>query len=114
MLSCVAAVVSAYKDGGNIVKQIKAKRAAKRAPAPTESLELSLQRGPPAVEEAKDQGIERYGPRYAYSRDRECEASRDWFNLLTIQSSHCCGGSSRHPYPSPRNAAQASLVSPRG
>lgn len=83
VLGCVAAVVSAYKDGGNIVKQIKAKRAAKRAPAPTESLEISLQRGPPAVEEAKDHGIERYGPRYAYSRDRECEASRELFNLLT-------------------------------
>ena len=83
VLGCVAAVVSAYKDGGNIVKQIKAKRAAKRAPAPTESLEISLQRGPPAVEEAKDQGIERYGPSYAHSRDRECEASRELFNLLT-------------------------------
>lgn len=86
VISCVAAVVSAYKDGGNIVKQIKAKRAAKRAPAPTESLETSLQRGPPAVEEAKDQGIEKYGPRYAYSRDRECEASRDLFNLLISNS----------------------------
>ena len=82
VISCVAAVVSAYKDGGNIVKQIKAKRAAKRAPAPTESLETSLKRGPPAVEEAKDQGIEKYGPRYAYSRDGECERSHDLFNLL--------------------------------
>ena len=84
VLGCVAAVVSAYKDGGNIVKQIKAKRAAKRAPAPTESLELSLQRGPPAVEEAKDRGIERYGLSYAYSRDGECEASRELSNLLTF------------------------------
>ena len=83
MLGCVAAVVSAYKDGGNIVKQIKAKRAAKRAPAPTETLEISLQRGPTAVEEAKDQGIERYGPSYAYSRDRECAPSRELFNSLT-------------------------------
>ena len=83
VVACVAGVVSAYKDGGNIVKQIKAKRAAKRAPAPTESLEISLQRGPPAVEEAQNQGIERYGPSYAYSRDRECEASRELFNLLT-------------------------------
>ena len=82
VISCVAAVVCAYKDGGNIVKQIKAKRAAKRAPAPTETLETSLQRGPPAVEEAKDQGIEKYGPRYAYSRDRECEGYHDLFNLL--------------------------------
>ena len=82
MIGCVAAVVSAYKDGGNIVKQIKAKRAAKRAPAPTETLETSLQRGPPAVEEAKDQGIEKYGPRYAHSRDRECEGYHDLLNLL--------------------------------
>lgn len=80
VLGCVAAVVSAYKDGGNIVKQIKAKRAAKRAPAPTETLETSLQRGPPAVEEAKDQGIEKYGPRYAYSRDRKCEDSESLSN----------------------------------
>ena len=78
MVACVAGVVSAYKDGGNIVKQIKAKRAAKRAPAPTESLEISLQRGPPAVEEAKNLGIERYGPSYAYG-DRECEGSRSCF-----------------------------------
>ena len=83
VISCVAAVVCAYKDGGNIVKQIKAKRAAKKAPAPTETLETSLKRGPPAVEEAKDQGIEKYGPRYAYSRDRECKWSHDLFNLLT-------------------------------
>ena len=83
VLGCVAAVVSAYNDGGNIVKQIKAKRAAKRAPAPTETLEISLQRGPPAVEEAKELGIERYGSSYAYSRDRECAPSRELFNSLT-------------------------------
>ena len=82
VVACVAGVVSAYKDGGRLVKQIKAKRAAKRAPAPTESLETSLQKGPPAVEGAKDQGIEKYGPRFADSRDRECEASLDVFNLL--------------------------------
>lgn len=65
VLGCVAAVVSAYKDGGNIVKQIKEKRAAKKALPPTRMLETSLQRGPPAVEEAKDVGIERYGPQFA-------------------------------------------------
>lgn len=71
--SCVAAIVSAYKDGEKIIEQIKARRAARseRAPAPIETLETSLQRGPPAVEQAKDQGSERYGPRYAYSRDRK-------------------------------------------
>ena len=70
VIGCVAAVVSAYKDAGKIVKQIKAKRAAKRALAPTESLESSLERGPVAVEEAKDGGIERYGSRFS-DGDRE-------------------------------------------
>ena len=70
VISCVAAVVSAYKDGGKIVKQIKAKRAAKKALAPTPSLESSLERGPLAVEQAKDNGIERFGPQFS-TGDRE-------------------------------------------
>lgn len=70
VIGCVAAVVSAYKDGGKIVKQIKAKRAAKKALAPTQSLESSLERGPLAVEQAKDDGIAKYGPRFA-TGDRE-------------------------------------------
>lgn len=70
VLGCVAAVVSAYNDGGKIVKQIKAKRVAKKAIAPTQSLESSLERGPLAVEQAKDNGIERYGPKFA-AGDRE-------------------------------------------
>ena len=65
VIGCVAAVVSAYKDGGRIVKSIKAKRTAKSAPAPTEPLELSLERGPLAVGEARDNGIDRYGPQFA-------------------------------------------------
>lgn len=65
VLACVAGVVSAYKDGGQIVKQIKAKRAAKKALAPTQSLESLLERGPIAVEQAKDNGIERFGSKFA-------------------------------------------------
>ena len=65
VLACVATVVSAYKDGGKIVKQIKAKRAAKKALAPTQTLESSLERGLVAVEQAKDNGIERYGSKFA-------------------------------------------------
>ena len=65
VVGVVAAVVSAYHDGGNIVRQIKTKRAAKRAPPPTINLETSLERGPPAVEQSRDYGIERYGPRFA-------------------------------------------------
>ena len=83
VLGCVAAVVSAYQDGGKIVKQIKAKRAAKKALAPTQSLESSLERGPIEVEQAKDSGIERYGSRFA-TGDRESmteagsPTSTDW------------------------------------
>ena len=70
VIGCVAAVVSAYKDGGKIVKQIKAKRAARYALTPTSALESSLERGLVAVEQAKDNGIERYGPEFA-TGDRE-------------------------------------------
>lgn len=70
VIACVAAVLSAYQDGGRIVKSIKEKRAAKKAGARTESLETSLHRGPLAVVEARDSGIERYGPRFA-TGDRE-------------------------------------------
>lgn len=77
VLGCVAAVVSAYKDGGKIVKQIKAKRAAKKALAPTKSLESSLERGPIAVEQAKDNGIERYGSLFATGDQIATEALRN-------------------------------------
>ncbi|KAL8653275.1 MAG: hypothetical protein Q9210_002202, partial [Variospora velana] len=58
-------VVSAYRDGGAIVDRIKQKRLAKQAPPPTRLLEASLARGSTAVEEAKENGIERFGDRYA-------------------------------------------------
>ncbi|KAL8982063.1 MAG: hypothetical protein Q9177_005387, partial [Variospora cf. flavescens] len=64
-LAQVAAVVSAYRDGGAIVDRIKQKRLAKQAPPPTRLLEASLARGSAAVEEAKENGIERFGDRYA-------------------------------------------------
>ncbi|KAI4182655.1 MAG: hypothetical protein L6R41_005839 [Letrouitia leprolyta] len=65
IIGCIAAVVSAYRDGGAIVDKIKRKRLARQAPPPTRLLEESLTRGPKAVEEAKENGIERFGPRYA-------------------------------------------------
>lgn len=57
--------MSAYRDGGAIVDRIKQKRLAKQAPPPTRLLEASLARGSAAVEEAKENGIERFGDRYA-------------------------------------------------
>ncbi|KAL8818528.1 MAG: hypothetical protein Q9223_002851 [Gallowayella weberi] len=65
IIGCIAAVVSAYKDGGAIVDRIKQKRLARQAPPPTVLLEESLVRGPRAVEEAKKDGIERFGSRFA-------------------------------------------------
>ena len=73
VIGCVAAVVSAYKDGARIVKQIRDRRAARRALAPTSSLETSLEKGPLAVERACDEGVDRYGQRYA-AGDCECKA----------------------------------------
>ena len=70
VLSCVAAVPSAYTDGRKIVKQITAKRAAKKALASTHVMERSLERGPIEVEQAKDNGIERYVSEFAIG-DRE-------------------------------------------
>ncbi|KAL8907715.1 MAG: hypothetical protein Q9171_005756 [Xanthocarpia ochracea] len=65
IIGLVAAVVSAYRDGGIIVDKIKQKRAARQAPPPPRLLEDSLARGPRAVEEAKETGVERFGTRYA-------------------------------------------------
>ncbi|KAL8941534.1 MAG: hypothetical protein Q9211_001781 [Gyalolechia sp. 1 TL-2023] len=65
IIGLVAAVVSAYHDGAVIVDKIKQKRAVREAPPPPKLLEDSLARGPRAVEEAKETGVERFGTRYA-------------------------------------------------
>ncbi|KAL8650210.1 MAG: hypothetical protein Q9226_005234 [Calogaya cf. arnoldii] len=72
IIGCIAAVVSAYRDGGVIVDKIKQKRLARNAPPPLRLLEDSLARGPRAVEEAKETGIERFGAKYA---DKEAVGS---------------------------------------
>ncbi|KAL8734795.1 MAG: hypothetical protein Q9181_003039 [Wetmoreana brouardii] len=64
IIGCIAAVVSAYHDGRAIVDKIKQKRLARQAPPPTRLLEESLAKGPQAVEDAKANGIERFGSRY--------------------------------------------------
>lgn len=65
VVAAVAAVISAYKDGGRIVAEIKEKRARRKAPPPTRFLEESLSRGPLALEEAKNNGVERFGAAFA-------------------------------------------------
>ncbi|KAL1881596.1 hypothetical protein Plec18167_003193 [Paecilomyces lecythidis] len=66
VVACVAAIVSAYNDGAELVKRIKAKREAKRALAEqaTQDLEVSLARGPPTVQTAYDSNFRRFGAQY--------------------------------------------------
>lgn len=61
VLGAVAGVISAYKDASRIVKDFKDKRRAKKA----DELERSLLRGPLAVQEARNHGVERFGQAFA-------------------------------------------------
>lgn len=70
VIGCVTDEGSAYKDDREIVEQIEEIRAAKKVLVPTQPIESSLARGPTVVEQAKDNGIERHGPRFA-AEDRE-------------------------------------------
>ncbi|KAI4178221.1 MAG: hypothetical protein LQ348_005659 [Seirophora lacunosa] len=80
-----AAVVSAYRDGGVIVDKIKQRRLARQAPPPTRLLEVSLARGPEAVEQAKEDGIERFGTRYAQGDSLAVTSLKDI--LIDLQGS---------------------------
>ena len=71
IVACVAAVVSAYKDGSKIVQKIKDKRRAAHATPPTKYLEESLRRGATAVEDAERAGTERFGVAFKYG-DGKC------------------------------------------
>ncbi|KAL8971132.1 MAG: hypothetical protein Q9183_001201 [Haloplaca sp. 2 TL-2023] len=85
IIGCIAAVVSAYKDGGILVDKIKQRRLARQAPPPTRLLEESLARGPQAVEEAKADGIDRFGPRYAAGDKVALDSLKDI--LIDLQGS---------------------------
>ncbi|KAK5108634.1 hypothetical protein LTR62_008125 [Meristemomyces frigidus] len=61
IVACVAAVISAYHDGGAIIQRIKLKRASDRAPAPPRLLEESIDQAPTAIEQEKQRGIARFG-----------------------------------------------------
>ncbi len=66
IIACIAAVVSAYKDGSKIVQKIKDKRRAAHATPPTRYLEESLKRGAAAVEDAERAGTERFGQAFSH------------------------------------------------
>ncbi|KAI4101619.1 MAG: hypothetical protein L6R37_004852 [Teloschistes peruensis] len=85
IIGCIAAVVSAYRDGGAIVNKIKQKRLARQAPPPTRLLEESLARGPRTIEEAKENGIERFGSRYVAGDKIALDSLKDI--LIDLQGS---------------------------
>lgn len=62
--TCVAGVVSAYREGGAIIQKIKAQRAANRAPPPPRLLEESIDQAPEEIEREKNRGIQRFGKRF--------------------------------------------------
>jgi hypothetical protein len=61
IVACVAAVVSAYKDGAQIVQKIKDKRRRTKADPPSKYLEESLDLGATAVEQTHNAGVDRFG-----------------------------------------------------
>lgn len=61
IVSCVTAVVSAYKDGAQIVQKIKDKRRRSEADPPPKFLELSLSQSAVAVEQTYQAGVDRFG-----------------------------------------------------
>ena len=80
IVACVAAVVSAYKDGSKIVQKIKDKRRAAHVTPRTRYLEESLKRGAAAVEDAERAGTERFGQAFRHG---------DGMCILSIILSEC-------------------------
>jgi hypothetical protein len=64
--SCVAALISAYKDGSTIIEKIKQRRQTRGALPPTVYLEKSLEKGKNAIVEAVVEGREQFGPGYEF------------------------------------------------
>ena len=72
VISAVSALVSAFHDGSRIVKELRERREARRGPPPTKFLQESLDRGPPAIEEAKNVGLDRFGHRFGVGDCKCC------------------------------------------
>ena len=70
--SCVAALISAYKDGSTIFNSIKRKRQIKGALPPPVLLEKSLENGQKAIVEAVLEGREHFGPGYEHGDGMLC------------------------------------------
>lgn len=65
IIAAVAAVVSAFNDGNKLVRQIKDKRKARKAPLPPPDLEESLELGALKLKAECDSGLRDFGPVFA-------------------------------------------------
>lgn len=61
VVACVAGVISAYRDGGELVRTLKERRRARRALPPSRLLEQSLEMAPQDIEASNRRGIDRFG-----------------------------------------------------
>ena len=61
VIACIAALVSAYKDGGTILSKIRDRRAKRGGLPPTKVLEEELKRGEHDIEAAAKDGRDHYG-----------------------------------------------------
>lgn len=61
VIGAVAALISAYKDAGSIVENIKERRRVKGALQPSVALEQSIQEGHQEIEKITAKGIQRFG-----------------------------------------------------
>ncbi|KAG8530996.1 uncharacterized protein KY384_004353 [Bacidia gigantensis] len=78
IVGCVAAVVSAFEHGDQLVKKLREKRMIKKKGAlPPEMLDCSLQMGPPAVRLAHDGGRLHFGRAFEHGDRIANEAFKD-------------------------------------
>ena len=64
VISVVAGVISAYRDGSAILEKIKERRRARNKLPPSERLENSLADAQQDIEKAKREGVTRFGDQF--------------------------------------------------
>ncbi|MCJ1478198.1 hypothetical protein MMC13_006874 [Lambiella insularis] len=69
VLSCVAGIISAFKDGLAIVETVTQRRKARHGYPPSKYLQDSLAAGPPALEAQQKEGLKRFGNAFAAGDD---------------------------------------------
>ena len=87
IVACVAAVVSAYKDGSQIVQKIKDKRRRSSADPQSRYLEQSLDQGATAVEQTHKAGVDRFGNAFEYGDGMPSSMTFPALQALTAVSS---------------------------